>query len=70
MVEGASCVFDDATGKIGRSTELAKHLTRGKGRSAEAIAIVGGLDDGFWRCAPDCEATTATDAQTGNTVQG
>ena len=70
MVVGATCVIDDATGKAGRSAELAKLFSRGKGRGAEAIAVVGGLDGGFWRCAPDCGATATTDGQTGDTVQG
>ena len=60
----------DATGKAGRPIELAKLLAKGKGCDAEAIAVVGRLDGGFWRCAPDCEATAATDGQTGDTVQG
>ena len=45
MVVRATCVI--ATGKAGRSAELAKLLARGKGRDTEAIAVVGRLDGGF-----------------------
>ena len=55
---------------MGGPAELAKLFSQGKGCGAEVIVAMVGLDDGFWRCAPDCRATTATGGQTDDVVQG